>query len=96
MIDGTPDLSEFITRILVDKRGLIYTFVGDAENEITQEVDIFSPSGQYLYHGEMRLPEDLKFDSADNLNIKDGFLYAFVRDEEGSIIKCKITLPRLK
>ena len=98
MIDDMPDLSEFITRILVDKRGLIYTFVGDAENEITQEVDIFSPSGQYLYHGEMRLPEDLKFDSADNLNIKDGFLYAFVRDEEGegSIIKCKITLPHLK
>jgi hypothetical protein len=98
MIEGMPDLSEFITRILVDHRGLIYTFVGDAENEITQEVDIFSPSGQYLYHGEMKLPGDLRFDSASNLNIKDGFLYAFVRDEEGegSIIKCKITLPRLK
>ena len=98
MITGMPDWSEFITRIVVDERGLIYTLVGDAENEITQEVDIFSPSGQYLYHGELRLPDNLKLASPDQLAIKNNFLYAFATDEEdeGRIVKCRISLPTLK
>ena len=98
MIEGMPDLSEFITRIMVDDKGLIYTLVGDDENEVSQEVDIFSPDGRYLYHGELRLPGGLRFDSPRNLEIRTGFLYAFARDDdgEGSIIKCRIALPPSK
>ena len=97
LIEGMPDLSEFITRILEAENGLIYALVGDAVNEVTQEEDIFSPDGKYLWHGELKLPDGLRFDSQDNLMIKNGFLYAFAQDDdgEGSIIKCRISLPNM-
>jgi len=96
MINEMPDFSDCISRILTDPRGNLYLLIGDEENETTQEVDIFSPGGRYLYRGEWILPEGLAIDSPQSLELKGNFLYAFARnpDGDGCIVKASICLPR--
>ncbi len=93
MIKGMPDEAPFFGRIMVGKSGLIYVFVSDLENETGQEVDIFSAQGKYLYHGEIKLPDNYKIRSG--LTFENGHLYVFAEDDEGEgeLVKFKINLP---
>lgn len=94
MVKGMPDESPFFNRIIVDGKGLIYVFVSDLENETGQEIDIFSPEGKYLYHGEIKMPGNYKI--AAGLTLKNNHLYLFGDDEEGvrKLLKFKINMPK--
>lgn len=93
MIKGMPDIATYFSRIFIGKNGLIYIFVSDLENEDGQGVDIFSPEGKYLYHGEIKVEEGSKIRSP--IAFYKNSIYMFVEDEEGesSLIKYKIDLP---
>ncbi len=93
MVKGMPDIATYFSRIFVGKNGLIYVFVADLENQNGQEIDIFSPEGKYLYHGEIKVEEGSKITS--QIAFYDSFIYMFVEDEEGesSLIKYKADLP---
>ncbi len=93
MIKGMPDEAPFFKRIMVDDQGLIYVFVSDLENETGQEIDIFSHEGKYLYHSEIKMPDNYVIESG--LTFKNGHLYIFAEDEEGEgkLLKFKIDMP---
>ena len=93
MVKGMPDHAVFFSRIFVGKKGMIYIFVADLENENGQEVDIFSPEGKYLYHGEIRVEEGSRITS--QIAFHENHIFMFVEDEEGesSLIKYKVDLP---
>ena len=93
MVKGMPDIATYFSRIFVGKNGLIYVFIADLENQNGQEVDIFSPEGKYLYHGEIKVEEGSKISSM--IAFYDNFIFMFVEDEEGesSLIKYKADFP---
>jgi hypothetical protein len=93
MVKRIPDEAPFFNRILVRDSGLIYVFITDLENETGREIDIFSPEGNYLYHAEIKMPENLIIKSG--LTFKNDHLYLFAEDEEGvgKLIKFKIDQP---
>ena len=93
LVKNMPDYSVYFSRIYVDESSRIYVFVSDAQNELSQEIDIFSAEGEYLYHSELSLPGNLIAKS--RLVLKDGYLYVFADDDEGErkLYKFKIQLP---
>ncbi len=93
MVKGMPDIATYFSRIFIGKNGLIYVFIADLENQNGQEIDIFSPDGKFLYHGEIKVEEGSKITS--QIAFHDDFIFMFVEDEEGesSLIKYKADLP---
>lgn len=93
MLKGMPDIATFFSQVRIGKNGLIYIFVSDLENENGQEIDIFSPEGKYLYHGEINVEDGEKITSP--IAFHGDSIVMFVEDEEGesSLIKYKIDLP---
>lgn len=89
-----PDTSTFFSKIHADEQGLIYVYVTDLGNRQGQEMDIFSPKGQYLYRAEVRVPEG--FTLRGEVTLHRDSLFAMVEDEEGErqLIKYKINRPR--
>jgi len=53
---GYPVRQTFFTRIATDDDGLVYVFVPDILHPGRQEIDIFSPQGDYLHHAVVELP----------------------------------------
>ncbi len=78
-------------------RGLIYVFAVSQIDEKTtvQDIDVFSPRGEYLYRGKISFGDHLKFGSPSNFIIKDEFLYVILEDEQGkqTLAKYRIRLP---
>jgi hypothetical protein len=95
-IKTTPNDCTFFCRIEVHDE-LIYVFVPDILRRNIQKIDIFSLEGQYLYSGLIQLEEGLTLmdSQLDNPIIKDGYLYAFLQEEnfDIKIAKYKIKLP---
>lgn len=89
-----PDLSTYFSRIQAGKNGLIYVFVSDAVRENGQEIDIFSPTGRYLYHTDFAMPEGYRV-LANGTVFKDDFLYLLVEDADGIITfhKYRVQVP---
>lgn len=94
MVKGMPDEAPFFNRIMVEKNGLIYVFISDLENETGREIDIFSPQGKYLYHGEIKMPDNYIIRSG--LAFQNNYLHLFAEDEEGEgkLLKFKIDMPQ--
>jgi D-alanyl-D-alanine carboxypeptidase len=80
-IPGVPDRQTFYTKITTDERGLIYVFTPDVTDFGTQEIDIFSPEGSYLYHAAVRLSDGSR--RIRPLEIAGDHLYALVKNAEG-------------
>lgn len=95
MVQQIPDYSVFFKRILVEKNGLIYILVADLGNNTGQEIDIFSSEGKYLYHSEIKMPDNYIIKSSFSINGNN--LYVFVEDEEGEVklVKFSISKPTL-
>ncbi len=95
MIKGMPDESTFFNRIQVEDNGLIYVFVNDITYETGQELDVFSPRGEYLYHGFIKLPDGLI--EKTPYTMEGDYLYLFGEDEDGigKLIKFKISKPAI-
>jgi hypothetical protein len=98
-IETTPNDCTFFCRIEIHD-GLIYVFVPEIPRRNKQKIDIFSPEGRYLYSGLIELEEELSLmhSQLDNPVIKDGYLYAALRDDSHriKIVKYRIKLPTQK
>lgn len=82
MIGRIPDYSTYFSRISAGPGGLIYVYISDAMRLNGQEIDIFSPTGKYLYHADIDFPEVTRF-IANGLVLKDDSLYVAVEEESG-------------
>ncbi len=93
MVKSIPDEAPFFNRIIVEKSGLIYIFVADPVNESSQEIDIFSPTGKYLYHAKFKAPDNYTIKSGPTF--KNNELYLFAEDEEGEgkLLKLTVNMP---
>ena len=98
IIATTPNETTFFCRIETH-RGLLYVFVPDIARRNRQQIDIFSPEGEYLYRGNLAINDDLTMMEPQVYNpyVKDEFLYVSVMDENDNvkIIKYQISLPVL-
>ena len=90
MVKALPDRCTFFTNIHVDKKGFIYVYTPNISNEGIQEMDIFSPSGQYLYRSTITLPGGLS-PAAPPVFAGD-YIYVLAADKEGEreLVKYKI------
>ncbi len=95
LIRNCPDRTYFFNRIFIDSIGLMYVFVPDWEKKNWFELDIFSPSGKYLYHSIIKLPEE--YSRIRNLTFHSNNLYFTAEDEEGEIklVKYNIASPTI-
>ena len=83
MMASIPDYATYFKQLMVDEKGNIYVFVSDPGSRNSQEIDIFAPKGEYLYHSVVSFPEGYSIQTG--LLIKGGFLYAVLEDDEGEI-----------
>ena len=90
-----PNQQVFFTEITTDEKGFIYVFVPDVIHMEKQEMDIFSPGGEYLYKAVIELPDGDR--RIKPFLIKNEYLYALIKNEEGEneIKKYEITMPSL-
>lgn len=90
LVKGLPDQCTFFTKIHVDEKGFIYVYTPDISKTNVREMDIFSPSGQYLYRSTITLPRGLTPAAAPVF--AGEHLYVFAEDEEGEgkLVKYKI------
>jgi hypothetical protein len=77
--------------------GLIYIF---AVNQVgpkttSQQVDIFSEEGEYLYKGTLEFGANRKFGSPSNLIIKNEYVYVILENDQTkqTLAKYRIRLP---
>jgi hypothetical protein len=92
ILNGLPPKASFFQGIEIDKNGLIYVFVSDPERTSAIAVDIFSPSGKYLYASEFKVEEE---HTIQGIYLKDELLLLAVEDEEGNqgVVKYSIKIP---
>jgi outer membrane protein assembly factor BamB len=83
MMKSIPDYATYFSGLMVDDKGYIYVFVTDLEKENSQEIDIFSPEGKYLYHSEITFPRGSGISSGPIL--KGDHLYVVLEDESGAL-----------
>ncbi len=93
-ISRMPDECTYFSQIASGPKGLIYVYVSDAVREKGQEIDIFSPTGEYLYHADIDFPEATRI-VANGIVFKGDFLYVVVEEESGdfSFRKYSIRTP---
>jgi hypothetical protein len=91
-----PDKSTYFYKIHIDDKGFLYTYVSDEENKNSQELDIFSPKGEYIYHGELKAPADNEIKRQNFVFGKD-FVVVLVEDPDGELklIKYKVAIPNI-
>lgn len=92
MVKNMPDISTFFSRITTDASGKIYIFISDLENKNGQEIDIFSPEGNYIYHTELRF-KDYQIKSSIAFKDNTACFFGENEDGEGALLKYKISLP---
>jgi D-alanyl-D-alanine carboxypeptidase len=92
-VERFPERQVFYTKIATDEQGLVYVFGPDVTDFGTQEIDIFSPEGEYLYRAALELPGGRERISP--LELDGEQVYALVRDEEGAahLVKYEIDRP---
>lgn len=95
MIKRIPDRSTYFYHIEPGPQGMIYVYLSDAARDNGLEIDIFSPTGKYLYHAAIDFPEVSRF-VADGIVIKGDFLYGVAEDESGDISLRKFSIRNPK
>ena len=78
--------------------GNIYVFAvtGIGPKTTSQQIDIFSEKGEYIYRGKIEFGDNLKFGSPSNLFIGNGYLYVILENDQGRqmLAKYRIKLPQ--
>jgi hypothetical protein len=93
MLGKVPNQLTYFTQI-EEHKGLIYVFVSEFNRKNIQQVDIFSPKGEYLYRTYVKVAPD------NNILIepiiKKDYLYIAFENENGEhqVGKYKIALPK--
>jgi hypothetical protein len=97
IVDVLPDRMTHYHRIRIIN-GLVYLFSAEniAHHHSGQIVDVYSPDGRHLYHGQVQVEEGWYVASPDNLQLVDGFVYAVQENDEGDkkIVKYNVTMPQ--
>jgi hypothetical protein len=93
IVDGLPDHCTFFSKIHVDDAGLIYVYIADVSNEKGQDLDIFSPTGKYLYHSSITFPGGYKAVTSPVIAGDSLYIYAEDEEEEQKLVKFKIKRP---
>jgi hypothetical protein len=97
VIDGLPNKSTLFHRIQA-VNGLIYVWHvhGLPKNQHSQQIDIFSPEGNYLYLADFKFEDGITFSTVDQLVLNGNHLIGIFEDENGKsrIIKFKVHLPQ--
>ncbi len=97
MIKALPAQMTYYHRIKVVD-GLVYLFSAESfgDTQTGQLVNVFSPDGQRLYYGRIKVEEGWRIANPDNLQLGHGFVYAAQENDAGEkkIVKYKIALPR--
>lgn len=91
-LDALPDYTCYFDRIFVDRRGFVYVFMVNLDEDHQRVCDIFGPGGKYLYRSEIRMDPGYKI---KRFCLRDRHLALAVLDQPGNyrIYKYTITLP---
>jgi hypothetical protein len=94
-----PGELQYFNQIQINK-GLVYVFAANIGSYWdSQQIDIFSLEGKYLYRTSFKPDKDSKiyFPMLNNILIKNNHLYVVLEDDAGEvkITKYKIALPQL-
>jgi hypothetical protein len=88
----------YFSQLHIDVNDNIYVFVTNPGDMTRQQIDIFSPNGQYIYRADIAAPKGHKFLNA-GMEMKDNSFHAIVEDNEQenlSLIKYELKLPTIK
>jgi hypothetical protein len=95
MVNNMPDSLTYFHSMIINK-GLVYLFRMTQFSKLntTQEIDIFSKDGVYLYKGILEF-KDGTFANMGDVQIKDDIMVVRLVDKEGKpvIAKYKINVP---
>jgi hypothetical protein len=92
LLKQLPGETTYFSQIEIHN-GLLYVYVSDMERRNSQQIDIFSLDGKYLYRSFIRVPEALLI-SINPFIIKD-YIYLVLEDNDGELMirRYKTTLP---
>ncbi len=97
LIKQLPDEMTYFSHITI-VNGLIYVYTVNtiARTQEYQTIDIFSKTGKYLYRGNIKFGDGLKFGSPSNLVIHKNFAYVILVSGDGqqTLSKYRITHPK--
>ncbi len=93
LIEKCPDRSTLFNKIEIGNNGLIYIFLPQLGDKGSYELDIFSPTGKYLYHAMISIPSE--YSNVRNLTFHKESVFCSAEDEEGEVklIKFNIKSP---
>jgi len=97
MIGALPDHMAYYSKIqIID--GLVYLFGVETIGRVLtgQDINIFSPDGQHLYHGRIQFEDGWHISSFEKLQLTNGFMYVILENDAGNkkIVKYRVALPR--
>ncbi len=74
----------------------IYAITNIGPRTASQQIDIFSEKGEYIYSGKIEFGDNLKFGSPSNLLLKDEYVYVILENDQGKqkLAKYRIKLPQ--
>jgi hypothetical protein len=74
----------------------VFAVTAPGQKANSQQMDIFSQKGEYLYRGQMTFGDNLKFAGHSNLVLKGGYVYVILENDQGqqSLAKYRIKLPK--
>jgi len=90
---GYPKRQTYFTSIATDDDGLVYAFVPDVVDPHRQEIDVFSPGGEYLHHAVIELPNG--FRKVAPIVIDGDHLLVLVKSDRGthSLLRYRLRRP---
>lgn len=105
---GTPEQMEKIIAQLPDRMTFfshlefingflgVYAVNHTDRKTMSQQIDLFSEQGEFVYSGKMEFGEHREFGSPSNLVLKGEYAYVVLEDDQGrqTLAKYRIRLPR--
>ncbi len=96
IITQLPDEMTYFSHIdLINGYIYSYAITNIGPRTTSQQIDIFSENGEYIYSGKIEIGDNLKFGSPSNLIIKDEYVYVILENDQGkqTLAKYRIKLP---
>jgi len=81
IVDGLPPIASFFSGLQILDNGMILAFISDPDRDTGLAIDIFSPTGEFLYQAEVSAPEG---HTIENMILNSNRLFLSTLDEEGS------------
>lgn len=93
-IKGFPKHATYYWALNVLKNGLVFAYLSNPNDASVQAIDIFSPTGEYLYSSTLTIGKD---NQLGIFHFDGDFLYFYMRDEADvlKLVKNSIKMPVL-